>query len=48
MLWNRVLTKDEIKNLVNETPKENLQYIMSLKMVKLKTYLKIITMEYHI
>ena len=25
MLWNRVLTKDEIKNLVNETPKENLQ-----------------------
>ncbi len=25
MMWNRVLTKDEIKNLVNETPKENLQ-----------------------
>ena len=25
MLWNRVLSKDEIKNLVNETPKENLK-----------------------
>ena len=25
MLWNRVLTKDEIKNLVNTIPQENLK-----------------------
>ena len=48
MLWNRVLTKDEIKNLVNETPKENLQLHYEFENGEPKTYLKIITMEYHI
>ncbi len=37
---NKILSKENYDKIYN--------YIMSLKMVKLKTYLKIITMEYHI